>query len=268
MNDDQVRQDWVGTAVAQAGEGLQREVIRRGFGDNLARSVPPMGVRQYDEAAREIGVAVIDTRQTSGGFRQILQRHVPTTREAVNRPQPRAGRGRRPRRLRRPGGVPLSPRRGNGPAAADRGGRWQGAGSTGDGLRPLVLPAAAGRLRRRRCRRRCWRQHRVQRDDGEPLKAVDAIATWSERDVLTLGIDTPWLWADPLGEEEPVDLRARGRPPPQRPPRPRLPPGGQALAGRAARVMLLEGEHVRRQFARLFDPAPAPPGHGGEREVR
>ena len=32
MNDEQVRQDWVGTAVAQAGEGLQREVIRRGFG--------------------------------------------------------------------------------------------------------------------------------------------------------------------------------------------------------------------------------------------
>ena len=85
MNDEQVRQDWVGTAVAQAGEGLQREVIRRGFGDNLARSVPPMGVRQYDEDAREIGVAVIDTRQTSGGFRQILQRHVPTTREAVDR---------------------------------------------------------------------------------------------------------------------------------------------------------------------------------------
>lgn len=33
------------------------------------------------------------------------------------------------------------------------------------------------------------------------LTEVDAIATWSSDDVLTLGIDTPWLWTDPLGEE-------------------------------------------------------------------
>src|SRR6185369_11612720 len=43
-----------------------------------------MGVRQFDEDARDIGKSVIDTRQTSGGFRQILQEHVPTTREVVN----------------------------------------------------------------------------------------------------------------------------------------------------------------------------------------
>ena len=63
---------------------IQKEVIRRGFGDDIARSVPPMGVRQFDEDARDIGKTVIDTRQTSGGFRQILQEHVPTTREVVN----------------------------------------------------------------------------------------------------------------------------------------------------------------------------------------
>ncbi len=31
------------------------------------------------------------------------------------------------------------------------------------------------------------------------LRGVNAIATWSEDDVLTLGLDTPWLWSDPLG---------------------------------------------------------------------
>jgi hypothetical protein len=32
------------------------------------------------------------------------------------------------------------------------------------------------------------------------LKPVNAIATWGSGDVLTLGIDTRWLWTDPLGE--------------------------------------------------------------------
>ncbi len=84
MNSEQVRADWVGSAVPQCADDIQKEVIRLGFGDDIARSVPPMGVRQFDEDAREIGKTVIDTRQTSGGFRQILQEHVPTTREVVN----------------------------------------------------------------------------------------------------------------------------------------------------------------------------------------
>ena len=153
MSGEQVRQDWVGTAVAQGG----RRAAAGGDpprvpGDNLARSVPPMGVRQYDEDVREIGVAVIDTRQTSGGFRQILQRDRrppgrPSTAVTGTRwPPPRAASTSRGRSLGR--------RRGNGPAKADRGGRRQGACAAGDGLRPLVLPAAARRLRRRHGGRR------------------------------------------------------------------------------------------------------------------
>lgn len=30
---------------------------------------------------------------------------------------------------------------------------------------------------------------------------MDAIATWTSDDVLTLGIDTSWLWTAPLGKE-------------------------------------------------------------------
>ena len=87
-----------------------------------------------------------------------------------------------------------------------------------------------------------------------PLKSVDAIATWSERDVLTLGIDTPWLWSDPLGEESlstyvheaAHHLNAHHSRDFHR--------EVERLAGRAARIMLLESDHVRRQFAGLFDP--------------
>ena len=87
--------DWVGNAVPLCDEQTQKKVIEQGFGDNIVRSVPPMGVRQFDEDAREIGKVVIDTRQTSGGFRKILQEHVPTTRESRNPAQPAHGHRRR-----------------------------------------------------------------------------------------------------------------------------------------------------------------------------
>jgi hypothetical protein len=84
------------------------------------------------------------------------------------------------------------------------------------------------------------------------LRAVDAVATWNSADVLTLGIDTPWLWTEALGEESlgvycheaAHHLNAHhGRD---------FHKEVERLAGRAARVMLTEGEYVHRQFPTLF----------------
>jgi len=44
---------------------------------------PPRNHRAAADTVRR----VIDTRQTSGGFRQILQQHVPTSRDIVQRRQ-------------------------------------------------------------------------------------------------------------------------------------------------------------------------------------
>ncbi len=79
-----MRQDWVGSAAPHCDTTVQQQIIHKGFGENIARSVPKMGARQFDEDAREIGTTVIDMRQTSGGFREILQTHVPTTRQIVD----------------------------------------------------------------------------------------------------------------------------------------------------------------------------------------
>jgi hypothetical protein len=242
MDSEQVRADWVGSAVPQCDDEIQKEVIRLGFGDDIARSVPPMGVRQFDEDAREIGKNVIDTRQTSGGFRQILQEHVPTTREVVNQHN-----------------------------------------------QSLVMAAAAGSFavgevyekqddasrRRRKLIESVGGKQRVEMVmafarwfcqrllDGYGtsdvcsvtlalLGPVNAIATWSSDDVLTLGIDTPWLWTDPLGEESLTTLiheaahhlnAHHGRD---------FHREMEKLAGRASRIMLLSGEQIRRDFAQLM----------------
>ncbi len=246
MSDEQVRQDWVGNAVPQCQGSVQQEVIRRGFGQNLARSVPKMGVRQYDEDAREIGINVIDTRQTSGGFRQILQEHIPTAKQAVD---------------------------------AHNHSLIQAAAESSFALDSAFDRADAQSMQRRRLIESVGGKQHVQRvmdfacwfcqkllDGYEDLSIcsvtlallhpVNAIATWSSDDVLTLGIDTPWLWTDPLGErslsvyihEVAHHLNAHhGRD---------FHHEVEVLAGRAASVML-HGAHVLQQeHSELFPATP------------
>ena len=70
--------------------------------------------------------------------------------------------------------------------------------------------------------------------------------------MLTLGIDTPWLWTDPLGEQSLTTLihevahhlnAHHGRD---------FHKEMENLAGRAARLMLMEARHIRRQHAGLL----------------
>ena len=84
------------------------------------------------------------------------------------------------------------------------------------------------------------------------LRPVNAIATWSSGDVLTLGIDTPWLWTDPFGEESLSTLvheaahaqnAHHGRD---------FHKEMEKLAGRAARIMLLHAEQVQRDDSELL----------------
>ena len=84
------------------------------------------------------------------------------------------------------------------------------------------------------------------------LKPVNAIATWSEDDVLTLGIDTPWLWQDPLGEQSLAVLiheaahhlnAHHGRD---------FHKELEKLAGRAAKIMLDFSPIVREEYEALL----------------
>jgi hypothetical protein len=42
-----------------------------------------MGERQFDEDARELGVVIVNTAQTSGGFREMLKTYVPSAMQVV-----------------------------------------------------------------------------------------------------------------------------------------------------------------------------------------
>ena len=191
MEGEQVREDWVGAAVAHCPDEVQKETIRKAFGENLARSVPKMGARQFDEDARDLGLQVIDTKQTSGGFRQVLQEHVPTSKEVVDEHNDRLV------------------------AAAASGGFRLDDVERGDQnlvrARRKLIETAGGKehvqivmdFARWFCQKLLdgYEDASVCSVKLALLKPVNAIATWSQDDVLTLGLDTPWLWSDPLGEE-------------------------------------------------------------------
>jgi hypothetical protein len=243
MDSEQVRQDWVGAAVPHCDEQIQKEVIDRAFGQNIARSVPKMGARQFDEDARDLGVQVIDTKQTSGGFREVLQQHVPTSKEIVDQHNDNLV-----------------------AAAASTKFSLDDVDHGDERLvsrRRELIEAAGGRERVQQvmefARWFCQKLLDGYEDAAvcsvalAMLKPVNAIATWSQDDVLTLGLDTPWLWTDPLGEEAlslflhevaHAQNAHHGRD---------FHREIEKLAGRAARIMLIWAGHIAHEYAALLE---------------
>jgi hypothetical protein len=238
MPAEEVLQDWVGNAAPGCPPEVQQELIRKGFGEQIARSVPKMGVRQFDEDARELGLQVVDTKQVSGGFRTILQTHVPTTREAVDRHNQEQV-----------------------AAAASGGFGIQDAYKQTDRLhqqRRQLIESVGGKDHVQQVMdfARWFCQKLLDGYDDAAicsvrlalLKPVNALATWGSDDVLTLGIDTPGIWLDPFGEdalglcihETCHHLNAHhGRD---------FHKEMETLAGRAAWVMLEQGDEVRKRW--------------------
>jgi len=232
MEKEKILTDWVGAAVAGCDEETQKAVISAGFGDNVVRSVPKMGVRQFDEDAREMGKEVVDTRQVSGGFRDILQAHVPTSRDAVNLHT-----------------AELT-------AAAAQAG-FDPENPTTQKQRDLLEKVGVERVLRF-SRFAGWFCQRLLDgySDGSScvvhvaeLRPAGAVATWRQDDVLTLGLDTGYLWSEPLGQESLTTLiheaahhlnAHHGRD---------FHLELERLAGLAARLMLLDGETATKLIA-------------------
>lgn len=85
LNETKARSAWVGEAAYGSNDQtLQKKVLQKAFGDNLARSVPGFGKFDHDADATEVAqVKVLDTKQLSGGFRNIAKLLLPTSKEVA-----------------------------------------------------------------------------------------------------------------------------------------------------------------------------------------
>jgi hypothetical protein len=85
MSSESVASSWVGEAARLTPDSeLQQEVLRRAFGDNLARSVPDFGKFSHDADAQELaGAKILDTKQLTGGFRELAKKILPTSAEVA-----------------------------------------------------------------------------------------------------------------------------------------------------------------------------------------
>jgi len=190
MDGDTVKQDWVGTAGRRCGEDVQRRIIERAFGQNIARSVPRMGSRHFDEDARDLGVQVINTAQTSGGFREMLKALVVSAKDVVrNDEQAKAKQ------------------------AISDGFSIATAIAAGDG-RQLLIQEQGGEQHVAACLAfAVWFcQQLVDSCDAVQHKVSGQLtlnshrqqpifAHWSSSNVLTLALDQPCFWQEPFGGE-------------------------------------------------------------------
>lgn len=240
MDEATLKKDWVGAAGRRCDEDVQRQIIQRAFGENIARSVPKMGAGQFDEDARDLGVQIINTAQTSGGFRDMLKALVPSAKEVVHRQEQVQAEQARSQSF-----VPTIPLEEQDPRR-----RW--------------FEQWGGREHVERCLTfAVWFCQQLidtcpisqQQVHGQltlnPGGCDRLYAHWSSDNQLTLALDQPCFWRDPLGAEALMvliheaahamnmhhgyDFRKEM----------------ERLAGVAANLMLSRSEEIRRRFPDL-----------------
>jgi hypothetical protein len=190
MDSATVKDDWVGTAGRRCDTTVQQQILMRAYGENIARSVPRVGARHFDEDARDLGVQVVNTAQASGGFREMLKLHVPSAQEVVRRDELHKAE-----------------------QAGDDGFSVQSAIQSADDRLRLIEQQGGVEQVQHCLNFAVWFCQqlvdsgpvRQQRVSGQLTRNHDGsrrlYAHWSETNVLTLAIDQPCFWQEPLGAE-------------------------------------------------------------------
>jgi len=190
MDANAIKQDWVGRAGRRCASEVQKRILSLAFGNNIARSVPRMGSRHFDEDARELGVQVIHTVQTSGGFREMLREFVPSAKDLVREDEQAKA------------------------LKACTEGFAISAATRADDQRHQWMERQGGRERVQRCLEfAVWFcQKLVNSCKGYQLPVTAQLtlntdprsklyAHWNEDNVLTLALDQDCFWHTPLGPE-------------------------------------------------------------------
>ena len=244
MRADDAKQEWVGEAAAGLPADAQQEIIHKAFGANIAREVPVMGKRNFNEDARDLGKDVVPTRTMSAGFRQIVQEHVPSAADVVTHHELQ---------------------------------ELQMAADTGFFPQEAFRDQTPTNIQRQRLINDAGGQEHVNHilDFGKwfcsqllknnsvmhgecrsarigILRPVNACMSWSDSDILTVGIDSPEIWAQPFSAKtlgifvhEAAHHMAMHH--------------GyefhkevEHLAGVAAKVMLDNADHIRKEWKDLL----------------
>jgi hypothetical protein len=192
MDSAKATADWVAPAALRCAPEVQKAVVTTAFGANAARAVPPMGKRDYTDDAQRSGAQIIQTRQMSEGFRELVKAHLPTAKEVVEKDERRVAEEAAARRfdpavqtvvqdenqmwMERRGG----PRR---VMACLQFAAWfcqQLVNTLPPEHRPVVLAAVAYGM-------------------GCPSGRERFLATWSPDGVVTLAFEEDSFWRDPTG---------------------------------------------------------------------
>lgn len=241
MDSETVRQDWVGNAGKKCAPVIKQQIITKAFGENIARSVPKMGARQFDEDARELGVEIIKTSQTSGGFREMLKELVPTAREVVQKDEVQKA-----AEATASGFVPAHPLSERDP-------------------RQMWIDRQGGIDHVNHCLNfAVWFCQQLldsypfslQRVTGKVAVNLDErrqfIAHWSDENVLTLALDYDELWRNPLGPESLATLIHEAAHAMNMHHGEDFRREVERLAGVAAHVMLTQNQLIQNKYQPLF----------------
>lgn len=249
MTQEQVLTDWVGAVAKEVPEETQKAIISKGLGDNIVRSVPAVGRRDYNADAPALGLQTVNPRHLPGGLGEIVKQHVPTAKQAVENHEATR------RIMAAKAAIPMDANARQAAVnarIAEVGGRER-VDLVMDWSRWFVTrllehypdPPVVG------IRIALYRQ---QWTDGQTLADVltPPLATWSERDELTLTLDHESTWRQPLA---PAALRTliheaahhrnahHGA---------RFGEEVEILAGRAAWIMLTMHDTITARFGALL----------------
>jgi hypothetical protein len=244
MEPDDLRTEWVGEVADEVDEHVQREIIKRGFGSNVVTSVPTMGDRRdFDADAEDMGKQIVKTSHLSEGFRNIFRAHVQSSAVAVvNHEQQQ---------------IRLAAESAFDPVEA-----YKKSDEKAKQQRKLI-EKVGGRARVEQVIGfALWFSNKLLEPDGDVCSGVNigvlnvqpepAHATWSNDNVLTLGLDCNHLWQAPLSEEsltllghECAHARAmhHGK---------SFHDEVERLSGRIGRVMFDNADHIRKTWKDLL----------------
>ncbi|MGE3853304.1 MAG: ATP-binding protein [Planctomycetota bacterium] len=238
MTQEEILTDWVGAVAQKVPEDVQKDIINRGLGENVVRSVPAMGRRDFDADAPRFGLEPVDVRRLPGGLGAIVREHVPSAKQAVEQREAEE-------RL----------------AAAQQ-------HISLDNDADLRAAAVADHIRKLGGREHVqlvmdWARWMITQllelYPDPPVVAVrlalfgddNTIATWSNRDELTLALDHAPTWRDPFGADTFRTLIHESAHHRNAHHGARFSQEVEVLAGRAAWIVLTKRDEILERFGAL-----------------